>query len=101
MTRKKKLIMPSRQTMNTTIKQLVKKALKDKPKFKPARGHKFLENVKPGTKITTYGKTQKALVLDHTPSSSTVIVYDVTFSKFKDYYLGKHQWGGKTEVKEI
>ena len=87
--------------MNTTIKQLVKKALKDKQKFKPVKGHKFLEDVSPGTKIITYGKTQKALVLGHTPSSSTVIVYDVTFSKFKDYYLGKHQWGGKTEVKEI
>ena len=101
MTRKKKLTMPSRQKMNTTIKQLVKKALKDKQKFKPARGYKFLENVNPGTKIITRSKSQKALVLDHTPSSSTVIVYDVTFKEFKDYYLGKHQWGGKTEVKEI
>ena len=101
MTRKKKLTMPSRQKMNTTIKQLVKKALKDKQKFKPARGHKFLENVSPGTKIITRSKSQKALVLDHTPSSSTVIVYDVTFKDYKDYYLGKHQWGGKTEVKEI
>jgi hypothetical protein len=87
--------------MNTTIKQLVKKALKDKPKFKPARGYKFLEDINPGTKIITHNKTQKALVLHHTQSSSTVIVYDVTFSEYKDYYLGKHQWGGKTEVKEI
>jgi len=87
--------------MNTTIKQLVKKALKNKPKFKPARGYKFLENIKPGTKVITHGKAQKALVLDHTPSSTTVIVYDVTFLDFKDYYLGKHRWGGKTEVKEI
>lgn len=101
MTRKKKLTMPSRQTMNTTIKRLVKKALKDKPKYKAAKGYKFLENVKPGTKIITQGKTQKALVLMHTQSSSTVIVYDVIFKDYKDYYLGKHQWGGKTEVKEI
>ena len=93
--------MPSRRTMNTTIRRLVKKALKDRPKYKVAKGYKFLEDVKPGTKIATQGKTQKALVLEHTQSSSTVIVYDVTFKEFKDYYLGKHQWGGKTEVKEI
>ena len=101
MTKKKKRIMPSHQTMNTTIRQLVRKALKNRPKYKVAKGYKFLENVKPGTKIITQGKTQKALVLQHTQSSSTVIVYDVTFKEFKDYYLGKHQWGGKTEVKEI
>ena len=93
--------MPSRQTMNTTIEQLVKKALKNKPKFKASKGCKFLENVKPGTKIITQDKAQKALVLEHTPSSTTVIVYEVTFLDFKDYYLGKHRWGGKTEVKEI
>ena len=101
MTKKKKRIMPSHQTMNTTIRRLVRKALKNRPKYKVAKGYKFLENVKPGTKIITQGKTQKALVLQHTQSSSTVIVYDVTFKDFKDYYLGKHQWGGKTEVKEI
>ena len=93
--------MPSHQMMNTTIKRLVRKALKNRPKYKVAKGYKFLENVKPGTKIITQGKTQKALVLQHTQSSSTVIVYDVTFKDFKDYYLGKHQWSGKTEVKEI
>ena len=98
MTRNKKRTMPSRQTMNTTIKRLVKKALKDKPKHKPSKGYKFLENVKPGTKVITHGKMQKALILEHTPSSSTVIVYDIAFT---DYYLGKHRWGGKTEVKEI
>ena len=101
MTQKKKRTMPSRQTMNTTIKRLVKKALKDKPTYKPSKGYKFLENVKPGTKVITHGKMQKALILEQTPSSSTVIVYDVAFTDFKDYYLGKHRWGGKTEVKEI
>ena len=101
MTQKKKRTMPSRQTINTTIKRLVEKALKDKPKYRPPRGYKFLENVNPGTKVITHSKMQRALVLGQTPSSTTVIVYDVAFSDFKDYYLGKHRWGGKTEVKEI
>ena len=101
MTQNKKRTMPSRQTMNTTIKRLVKKALKDKPKYRPSKGYKFLENVKPGTKVITHGKMQRALILEHTPSSTTVIVYDVEFTDFRDYYLGKHRWGGKTEVKEI
>ena len=101
MTQNKKRTMPSRQTMNITIKRLVKKALKDKPKYRPSKGYKFLENVKPGTKVITHGKMQRALILEHTPSSTTVIVYDVKFTDFRDYYLGKHRGGGKTEVKEI
>ena len=44
---------------------------------------------------------QRALILEHTPSSTTVIVYDVELTDYRDYYLGKHRWGGKTEVKEI
>ena len=99
---KKKRTMPSRNVMNSTIKKLVTKALKDKPKFKPAKGYKYIKNVNPGTKVETQSKMQKALVLEHQSGSTTVVVYDVKEgTEFSNYYLGRGRWGNNTEVKEI
>ena len=84
------------------IKKLVSKALKDKPKFKPSKGFKYIKDVQPGIKVTTQSKFQKALVLEHQSGSTTVIVYDVQEgAEYKDYYLGRKRWANKTEVKEI
>lgn len=99
---KKKRTMPSRNVMNAKIEKLVSKALKDKPKFGPAKGYKYIKNVNPGTKVTTQSKIQKALVLEHQSGSTTVVVYDVKEgTEFSNYYLGRGRWGNNTEVKEI
>ena len=101
MTRKKRT-MPKRNVLNARIKKIVAKAFKDKPKFKPAKGYKYIKDINPGTKVVTQSEIQKALVLEHQSGSTTVIVYDVkSGTEYSKYYLGRHRWGNNTEVKEI
>jgi hypothetical protein len=99
---KKKRTMPTRNVMNAKIKKLVDKALKNKPKFKPAKGYKYIKDVNPGIKVTTQSEMLKALVLEHQTGSTTVIVYEVKEgTDYNKYYLGRNRWGNDTEVKEI
>ena len=94
--------MPSRNVIDAKIKKIVSKALKDKPKFAPAKGYKYIKNVEPGTKVITQSNTLKALVLEHQSGSTTVVVYDVKEgTEYSNYYLGRNRWGNNTEVKEI
>jgi len=102
LTKRKKRIMPSRTAINAKIKRIVSKALKDKPKFGPAKGYKYIKDIEPGTKVTTQSNIQKALVLEHQSGSTTVIVYDVKEgTEYSGYYLGRNRWSNNTEVKKV
>jgi hypothetical protein len=45
----------------------------------------------------------KAVVLEHTDCASSVLVLNADNhpSEDRQFYLGKHRWGNKTEVKVI
>ena len=43
-------------------KRLVAKALKDKPKWKPAKGYKYLEDLKEGSLFVTENGTRGVLI---------------------------------------
>ena len=78
-------------------KKLAEKALKNKFKCKPAKGLKYLEDVDIGTVISA--GMSEAILLETTYTSCMVLVID---SKHDDaYYIGRHRWGPKTEVKII
>ena len=66
--------------------------------MKPANGYIFLEDVKIGELVETQGLS-RAIVLNKSPSSVTVLVTDSPSTQDKQYYIGKHIWASKTEVK--
>ena len=80
--------------------KLATKALKDKPEWKPAKGHKYLDDIDPGTKVTT--STSEAILIQPGRSSCTVIVTD-WFGRPENAsaHMGKRLWAPKTEVKEV
>ena len=77
----------------------MKRALKNKPKWKPRKGWKYCETIKIGSLMETQ-TGMRAVLLNKTTSSATVYVVS---SRHGDdpYYLGKHLWALSTEVKEI
>ena len=80
----------------------MKKALKDKPKWKPSEGYVYLSSLESGSVFkTTYNTI--GIYLSSTPTSSTVIVTEHNFTEDKNdrYYLGKQYWGNNTEVIQI
>ena len=80
--------------------KLATKALKDKPEWKPAKGHKYLEDIEPGTKVTT--STSEARLIQPGRSSCTVIVTDwFGHPENASAHMGKRLWAPKTEVKEV
>ena len=101
MSRKKKQALTTQQSVTTAkIKRLVKKALKDKPKWKPAKGYIYLKNLKLGSLFETQSGTRGVLIDNDT--SFIVIVTNVNCAnEDKEYYLGKHIFAACTEVKEI
>ena len=89
----------STQRKNISIKLLVKRALKNKPVWKPVPGYKYIEDVDIGELIITTFKTKAVLISKNTGSAS-VIVTDCNICKEdKQSYLGKKIWSLKTEVK--
>ena len=78
--------------------RLAKNAIKDKPTLEPSSGYMFLEDVDIGQLVKTQGWT-KAIVLDKNKSSVTVLVTTCTSVADQKFYVGKHRWAGKTEVK--
>ena len=83
-------------------RQLAKAAMIDKPEWKPAKGYKYLKDVNVGELIDT-STGLRGVVLDHTPSSTEVLVLkaDHHASEDRQFYLGKHRWATETEVKVI
>lgn len=71
---------------------MVKKALKNKPKWGPSKGYSYLEDVKIGELVQTEFGTS-AVLIDKGLGSTVVIVTDCTNDD-----LGKKVWALKTEV---
>ncbi len=84
-----------------TIKRLVKKALKDKPKHIPSKGYKFLSSLKPGDRWITSTGTQGILI--ECNANARVIIQKAPGIAEEDrsYYLGTKIISSTTEVKEI
>ena len=101
MLKKKKQALTTRQNATTAkIKRLVKKALKNKPKWKPAKGYIYLKDLKLGSLFETQSGTRGVLI--DNDISAKVIVTDVKCAdEDREYYLGKHIFAAHTEVKEI
>ena len=79
---------------------LATKALKKKPKWKPAKGYKYLEDLESGSMFMTNSGMKGVLIECYT--NAKVIIMDVNVHPDdKDYYLGKHIIAAKTEVKEL
>jgi len=81
----KRLITPKK------IKKLVEKALKDKPEWKPAKGHQYLKDLEPGDFFTTGNLTG---VLLECNTNAKVIITDSN----KEQAVGKIIIGADTEV---
>jgi preprotein translocase subunit YajC len=74
----------------------------DKPVWKPVKDFTYLKDVTVGELVNT-NSGLKAVVLEHTECASLVLVLnaDNHSNEDKQFYLGKHRWGNKTEVKII
>ena len=74
----------------------------DKPKWVPSKGFTYLKNVSIGELVDT-SSGLRCIVLDHTPSSTEVLVLKAENHQPEDrqFYLGKHRWATETEVKIV
>ena len=102
--RKKKrepLIRKRSQTPKKSIstKLLVKRALKNGPKWKPSKGNTYLEDLEPGNSFTN-GDTKGILIETNESRSQVLIISASCAESDKNYYLGKQTWASKTEVKK-
>ena len=97
--------MKSKTKLNKKIGQshkLAMTALIDKPKWFPANGLKYIEDVPVGELVDT-NSGLRAVVIEQSSVSTSIIVLraDHLHQKERGFYLGKHRWGCKTEVKVI
>ena len=96
MGRKKKQELTTQKSVTTAqIKRLVKKALKDKPVYKPAKGYKFLKDLKIGSLFATESGMRGVLISCET--NATIIVT----KGYNNDQLGKKYISSNTEVTEI
>lgn len=99
--RSKRSSLFSRRPITTRrLKNLVKKAIKDKPVYEPAIGYQFLENIEPGKLFETENGT-RGIYLGSTPSSAKVIITSCNniLEEDRAYYLGKKYIANRTEVR--
>ena len=82
--------------------KLAMTALINKPKWLPANGLKYIKDVPVGELVDT-NSGLRAVVIEQSSVSTSVIVLraDHLHQKERGFYLGKHRWGCKTEVKVI
>ena len=78
------------------IENLAKKALKDKPKWKPPKGYKYLKDLEPGT-IFQVGET-KGILLESNVNAKVIIIESAGNESSS---LGKKLISAHTEVKEV
>ncbi len=79
------------------IKNLVAKALKDKPNWKPSKGKVYLKSLKAG-QLFNCGN-MKGVFIESNPSSSMVVIIDYYGDyDLSSYYMGKQRFANKTEV---
>ena len=81
---------------------MVKRALKNKPIWKPSPGFEYLKDVKIGRLIKT-GSGIKGVLANKSTGSASVFVLEANNidAKDREFYLGKRNWALKTEVKVI
>ena len=89
-TRKKNILKKSQAN------RLAKKALKNKPKWKPSPGYTYLEDVNIGELVQTSSNC-KAILVDKGDASASVIITDTPIED--KGFLGHQRWALKTEVK--
>tara|TARA_R110002051_G_scaffold141044_2_gene214078 strand:+ start:1117 stop:1371 length:255 start_codon:yes stop_codon:yes gene_type:complete len=83
----KKLITPKK------IKKLAEKALKDKPTWKPAKGHKYLKELDAGALFKT--NSMKGILLECNTNAKVIILESNSST------LGQTIIGAETEVIEL
>jgi len=83
------------QRKNTLIRSLAKKALRNKPKWKPAKGYKYLKDLKLGSIFVTESGTRGVLI--GCDVNAKVIITECHDKSD----IGKKIIAAKTEVKEI
>ena len=102
--REEPLIRKKNQTRkkNISTKSLVRKALKNRPKWKPSEGLKYLEDIPIGSTFIL-NKGTGGILLNTNPAASTVLIIRSSCAHTdadERYYLGRQRWGSKTEVKQ-
>ena len=81
-------------------KSLVKKALKNGFKAKPAPGKKYLQDLEIGSVFKV--SLLIGILVETTPTAAIVIIIDSKLpDSDNDYYLGKQSIGLTTEVTEV
>ena len=81
-------------------KSLVKKALKNGFKAKPAPGKKYLQDLEIGSVFKV--SLLIGILIETTPTAAKVIIIDSKHpDSDNDYYLGKQSIGLTTEVTEV
>ena len=96
MVRRKKQGQTTRRSLSDTqIKNLAKRALKNKPKYTPAKGYKFLKDLKVGSLFTTESGMRGVLISCET--NANIIVTE----SYNSDQMGKKHISSHTEVKEI
>tara|TARA_R110002012_G_scaffold78822_2_gene200721 strand:+ start:8521 stop:8775 length:255 start_codon:yes stop_codon:yes gene_type:complete len=81
------------------VSTLVKRALKDGWKSKPAKGYKFLKDLPIGSLFET-GSGTKGILVD-SDINARVIITETNVKENPESYLGKKIISNETEVKEI
>lgn len=81
------------------VSTLVKRALKDGYKNKPAKGYKFLKDLPIGSLFET-GSGTKGILVD-SDINARVIITETEVKENPESYLGKKIISNETEVKEI
>jgi|TARA_Y100000296_G_scaffold31314_1_gene36349 hypothetical protein len=81
------------------IKNLVKKALANGFKAKPAQGKVFLESLEFGSLFAT--SYMKGILINITDSSAFVIITQCSINEDESFYLGKRRIACKTEVTQV
>ena len=86
--------------MSKSINLLTKRALKNKPKLKPQKGCKHLEDIDIGDSFSTPNGIN-GILIDKTPSAAYVIITSYQMGKIEkddNYYTGKSHIALKTEI---
>ena len=94
--KKRKRTLKKNTLKKSQADKLAKKALKNKPKWKPSPGYIYLQDVNIGELVST-GSNCKAILVDKGDASASVIITD-TPTEDKGF-LGHQRWALKTEVK--
>ena len=83
-------------------RKLATRALNDPPVWLPAPGYEYVKDVLVGELVETGGGL-RAILIDKMESSVLMLVLraDHHHPKDRNFYLGKHRWASKTEVKII